>query len=266
VDTSGRREGVELARAEFPSVRTIDAGGNAGFAAGCNAGVRVALNEDASHVLFLNPDAEVEPGFLAPMIEAAAEPQVGIVAGLVLLPEGDRVWAAGGDFDPRRSAGINIGEGRPLGDLYLEPRDVPFASGCFMLVRREVFETVGLFDERYFLYMEDLDLCRRAAAQGGWRTRYEPRARCRHKVHGAAGGSFDDPGPTTLYYGTRNRVLYAREHLRGAERAVALGFLAASRAVLAAQALGRGRSERARLHLRAVADGLLGRTGSRDLS
>ena len=138
-------------------------------------------------------------------------------------------------MDPWRSTGFNVGEGDLDGPRHRVARDVPFASGCFLLIKREVFENLGPLDERFYLYMEDLEFCRRAV-RAGYRIRYEPRAECVHSVHGALGGTLSDPGPSTLYYVTRNRVLYARDYLTGVERPVALGFLLASRGLRALQA------------------------------
>lgn len=262
VDNSGCGEGRALVTREFPALETLDAGPNRGWAAGTNVGVRAALAIGATHVLFVNADATVAPDFLAPMVEACT-PDVGIVTGKILLPRdagAPRIWAAGGHIDRLRSVGVNEGEGEFDGPRFDAPRDVDFATGCLALVRREVFERVGLLDERLYLYMEDVDFSERVA-NAGFRLRYEPRATAVHRVHGAVGGTREAPGPVTTYYLTRNRFLYARERLRGTARAVALARLVVTRGAKVVADLARGRHARARLIVRASLDGLRGVTG-----
>lgn len=264
VDNSGRGAGA-FVRDEFPGLEVHDAGPNRGWAAGCNVGTRVALASGVDHVLFVNTDVVVEPGFLAPMLEAISLPRVGAVTGKLLLPAKPgwprRIWSAGGRIERLRSVGVNEGEGALDGPSFDAPRDVSFATGCLLLVRREVFEAVGLLDERMYLYMEDVDFSERVT-RAGYRIRYEPRAVAVHKVHGAIGGVPDEPGPITVYYLTRNRFIYARERLHGPTRVAALSHLLLTRAVKASVDLLRGRPARAKLIVRATYDGLRGAMGA----
>ncbi len=263
VDNSGRGEGADLARREFARVLPIDPGRNTGFAGGCNLGMRAALEAGADHILLLNSDATLAPGAVEALVAAAGQPGVGIVTGKVLVAGSDppRIWSAGGALHPLRGIGVNVGEGEADRGQHDRARDVDFASGCLLLATRAALERVGLFDERYFLYLEDVDLCLRAR-RAGFRVRYEPRAVARHRVHGATGGA-DDGGaatPTALYYLTRNRHLLVRRH-HPLRYPLFLAYNAVARAARIAAALVRGRRERARAEAQGFRDGLVGRFG-----
>jgi GT2 family glycosyltransferase len=265
VDNSGCGEGVDLACREFPRVETIDPGWNTGFAGGCNLGIRAALEAGASHVLLVNNDATLAPGAVDALIAAAEESRVGIVTGKVLIAGSDppRIWAAGGALSSLRGIGRNVGEGEIDCGQHDHARDVDFASGCFLLATRAALKRTGLFDERYFLYLEDLDLCLRAR-RAGFLVRFEPRAVASHRVHGATrgrGGVTPEPMPIVLYYLARNRHLLVRRH----HPLIYPLFLAysAARTVKVATAFLRGHRDQAWAEWHGFWDGLFGRSGAR---
>jgi GT2 family glycosyltransferase len=152
---------------EMPEVELIRSDHNRGFAGGANIGIRRALEGDAVYVWLLNNDTEVEPGTLSALVATAeADPRVGIVGGV--LPDawgGGRIDAWTGVTKPATGPGDRL----------------DYITGACMLVRRAVFEEVGLFDEAYFFYFEDADLCRRAGA-AGWRLAVAPEARVTHRI------------------------------------------------------------------------------------
>jgi N-acetylglucosaminyl-diphospho-decaprenol L-rhamnosyltransferase len=201
---------------ELP-VRAVQAGRNAGFGAGCNLG---AVGGRAPLILLLNPDTEVQDGALERMIEVFDADADGAV---VLL--GPRLVAADGSLmhSMRRYQRVSSTWARAFYLHRLFPRarwaneivaraeayDVPatpeWVSGACMLVRRVAFEGVGGFDERFFMYCEDEDLCRRLRAAGG-EVRYEPSAVVAHRGGHSA--------PRASLYGVlaRSRIAYARKH------------------------------------------------------
>ena len=160
-----------------PAAKLLPQGGNLGFGAACNAGARAAANE---LLLFLNPDAVVAPGFRdaieLPLLEGR-----GWAAwqGLVTAEGGSVVNTAGGvvHFTGIAWAG---GAGRPVAEAPREPREVAFASGACLAVRREAWERIGGFCEPFFLYHEDTDLSLRLW-RAGERVGIEPRAICEHE-------------------------------------------------------------------------------------
>ncbi len=172
--------------------------GNTGYAGGMNAALAFAAAETAAdHTLLLTPDALVAPDTIAQLVAALhAEPVAGIAGPVVVYRAGpDRLIGAGGAIDRRRARA-------PLhrtiqGD---EPYGVDWIDGCCMLVRRELAAAVGGFDERYFLYFEETDLCWRAT-RAGWRVLLVPGAEVAHEKVGAQASYY-------YYYMNRNRYLF----------------------------------------------------------
>jgi GT2 family glycosyltransferase len=148
-------DGVELIRSEQ----------NLGFAGGANLGIRRALERGADYVWLLNNDTEVELGTLTALVdEAESDPRVGIVGAV--LPE---AWG-GGRVNQWTGVTRNV----------TDPGERPdYIAGTCMLVKRRVFERIGLFDEAFFFYYEDADFCRRAR-DAGWGLAVAPDALVEH--------------------------------------------------------------------------------------
>ena len=210
---------------------------NGGFGAGCNLGIERALRDapQLRHVLLVNPDATARPGMLAALLDCAREhPEAGVVGGLILLNDGRttwfengawRPWTLGGSHVPappgvNGSGGNGSGGNRASADEY----DTSFVTGALMLLDADLLRSGLRFDERYFLYCEDMDLCRQVVARG--RTlRITRRAVLLHASGGTLG---DEPvvlgvlRASQLHWLTRNSVLLARKWLPWPQRWCAL--------------------------------------------
>ena len=158
-------------RAAFPDVRLIESD-NAGFAAGCNRGIRVTTSE---LILLINPDATVGPGTLDALITRLdARPDVAVIGPRIVDPDGIAELSFGSMLTPQaecRQLLLIRGRGLPLIAGYVEhltraEREVDWVSGACLLVRRPDAEAAGLLDERYFLYKEDVDFCAAIRAHG----------------------------------------------------------------------------------------------------
>lgn len=161
---------------------------NRGYGGAANAGV-ATLGADVDLVLIANPDIEFAPGSLDVLAAAAlATPQAGSVGPLVLQPDG-RPYPSARNL-PSLRTGIGhalfgtVWPGNPWSRSYRQEddvteRDAGWLSGACVLVRRTAFEEVGGFDERYFMYFEDVDLGARLG-RAGWRNRYVPDAVVTH--------------------------------------------------------------------------------------
>ncbi len=211
VDNASADGSAEAVASEFPRVELIRNEANLGFAEGNNIGIARALELGAQHVVVLNNDVEVDPGFVVALLdEAARRPDAASLGSKILFASPpDLIWFAGAAYDPR--SGYN---GRQRG--YREHDDGRFdevvqtdrACGAAILVPRTVLERVGLFDPELFLYNEDTDWSLRARAAG--LSHYVvPASVVHHKVSAASGG---ESSPTTLYYGCRNSVVVAERH------------------------------------------------------
>jgi GT2 family glycosyltransferase len=195
VDNASGDGSVEMVREEFPEAEGIAAGGNLGFGRATNVGVRAG---NGDYVLTLNPDTRVTSGALDRLIAVLDDRPEAAAAGPRLeLPGGGVDHAAARAFPTvLGTLGHFTGlarRGRVPASLALyravpeEAGPVDLVCGACMLVRRSALDEVGAFDEGYWMYMEDIDLCYRLA-QAGWKTWYEPEARVVHLKGGTVGG------------------------------------------------------------------------------
>jgi GT2 family glycosyltransferase len=183
VDNGSTDGSAALVRSAFPEVQLIPLAENRGFAAGNNAGIRGLRTR---YVLALNNDTIAEPGWAEALVAAAeGDAGVGAVASRIVFADRPEVLDAAGLAAAWDGNGYNIGLGEPATE-HLEPREVFGACAGAALYRRAMLDDVGLFDERYFAYVEDTDLAWRAQL-AGWRCLYAPDAVVRH-VHSGTGG------------------------------------------------------------------------------
>jgi N-acetylglucosaminyl-diphospho-decaprenol L-rhamnosyltransferase len=222
VDADSQDHTADVVASEFPDVRLIRSR-NGGFGYANNRGLMTC---DARYVLFLNPDTEILQGSFSDLVAGLdRRPQVGLVG--VRQVDGD------GELDPTirrfpnalRALGDNFSAervpGRPrwLGEreinleLYDTEVECDWTSGSFMLARREALESSGYFDERFFMYSEETDLCRRIKT-AGWQVRHLPSMTIRH--YGA-----DVPmKPSLESLQFHSRIAYARKHFSRLHRAL----------------------------------------------
>jgi GT2 family glycosyltransferase len=233
VDNTPNDPALEGALSPYPDIKLIRAPENLGFGRGNNLGIEWALtNTDSEFIFILNNDAMVEPGTLQRLeLAMEAHPEAGIVAPRIVLAEDTNVlWYGGGEVDWRRGGGIVPGVlGASTAPLAMHSRHITFASGCAMLIRREVLEKIGGFDDRYFMYEEDLELCLRTI-EHDWKIWYEPHALVMHKVQGSLRKrsegyipllSPDNPRLAFYcYHIVRNRLVNMWLHARGRNRLV----------------------------------------------
>lgn len=183
-------------------LRVIKNKKNLGYAGGNNVGIRWALKNGADYVLILNPDVVVRKGAIGQLLVAAKVSGAGIVGPKILTPDG-KIWSAGGIIDKKRFTAGLIGVGETDRGQYRQAREVDFISGTAMLVSRKVFEEVGLLDERYFLYYEDVDFCQRVKL-AGFKIVFAPKAVVVHKESTSVGKQ----SGLKEYYLARNHWLF----------------------------------------------------------
>ena len=163
VDNASTDGTPEMVRQQFPQVRLRQNDRNLGFAAGNNVGIKLALDEGAEYVMLLNQDTTVATDCFVRLEEAAKESPFGVFAPLQLRYDGSGI-------DPGMRKGMLIESGEFIDDLWRGQRRKTYplkeAYGGAVLFHRTVFEAVGLFDECFFLYGEDEDLCRRIRRAG----------------------------------------------------------------------------------------------------
>jgi len=195
-------------------IRTIVSADNVGVAAGNNIGIRAALNDGCDYVLLLNNDTEFPADMFERLLYGIGEYQSDIIVPKKMyFDEPNRIWCAGGYFvriDARLDVYLSKHYG--IGEIdkgqYDVPRSIEYSPTCCMLIKRAVFDKIGLMDERYFVYCDDTDFCYRAIL-AGVRMWYMPSAVLLHKVSSLTQG---DTSPFSIRYMTRNRVYFILKH------------------------------------------------------
>jgi N-acetylglucosaminyl-diphospho-decaprenol L-rhamnosyltransferase len=244
VDNASSDGSAERAARTFPSVRLVSNAFNRGFAAAANQGIAATA---APYVFLLNPDAEVSAGTLGGLVKLAEEhPRVGALGVLVRAPDGSIYPSA------RTVPGLAVGLGHAFLGL-VKPdnrysraytmadwdrrseRDVEWVSGAAMLLRRAALEEVGPFDEGYFMYVEDVDLCTRLRRRG-WAVRFTPELEVAHE-----GGVSTARSRRMFFEHARSASRYFARHRSPGPLALLRPFVRAAlwaRAWLAARKLG----------------------------
>lgn len=162
VDNDSKDASFEKARHLFSRAHFIKNSANVGFAQGNNVGIRFALEKFADFVFILNNDTLIESDTLTNLVkQSIAHPKAGIVSPLIKEADGKTIWFAGGTLDFKKMRANHI-----FAKITDKPYQSEYLSGCAMLIKKEVFQKIGLFDERYFLYYEDADLSYRSKQEG----------------------------------------------------------------------------------------------------
>jgi GT2 family glycosyltransferase len=218
---NGSGDHVDQIKASFPQVNLLKHNRNLGFSRAVNI---VSQKSSSAYIVFLNPDTLVTNGvFKSVKIFMDANPDVAIIGPKILDPDGC-VQGSARAFPTFRS--VLAGRRSLIVKLFPNsriacasilsnnsdgktPMEVDWVSGACMFVRREALDEVGLFDERFFLYWEDIDLCKRMAA-GGWKVIYYPLAAVEHAV----GGSSERNLVRSVFEFHKSAYIYFMKHLK----------------------------------------------------
>ncbi|OGD92749.1 hypothetical protein A2697_01135 [Candidatus Curtissbacteria bacterium RIFCSPHIGHO2_01_FULL_41_44] len=215
-------DGSHEAFSKIKDVHFIRSEENLGYTGGNNLGIRHALKRQANYILVLNNDTIVDHLLLVNLLKATKNgdivcPKVYFAPGFEFHKErykkqerGSIIWYAGGKIDWDNIIGRHIGVDQKDKGQFAKRHPIDLATGACMLVKSHVFEKIGFFDEKYFLYLEDMDFCVRAK-KAGFKIIFEPKAILWHKNAATAGGS---GSRLQDYFITRNRLLFAIKYAR----------------------------------------------------
>jgi GT2 family glycosyltransferase len=199
VDNGSRDGSPEYIRSRYPSVVLVTLPGNSGFAGGCNAGIGIARG---SYIALLNNDTRVDSEWLQKLVTSAeANPGAGMWASKILNFNDPQLIDNVGLLLYRD--GLGRGKGRLERDRgqYDQPGEALFPSGCAGLYRRKMLDEIGLFDEDFFAYADDVDLGLRGRL-AGWSCIYVPEARVYHR-YSSSSSSYS---PLKAFLVERNRI------------------------------------------------------------
>jgi len=198
--------------ANAPEIRLIRNATNLGFAGGCNVGIRDALHRGTDYVLLLNNDTIVAPDFLSQLVRVAeSDEKIGAVSPKILFfDHPDRLNYAGGEQRQWRLFPKVFGL-RQLDDgSYDKIREVSFLTGCAFLIKAEVVRKIGVMEQIYFHFYEDIEWSLRVL-KAGYKTFYVPAAKIRHKEHYVTDRNQGDG--FIEFHLARANMIFARKHV-----------------------------------------------------
>ena len=162
IDNDSKDGSLEEAKKEYSRAHYIKNDRNLGFAAGNNVGIRFALEKGADYVWLVNNDAKVERDTLTKLVEAGEQhPRSGILSPLILHAETKNIWFGKGTIDWVKMRTIHVSP-----PTLMRSYSSDYICGCAMLIKKDVFKSIGLLNEKYFLYYEDADFSVKAARAG----------------------------------------------------------------------------------------------------
>lgn len=223
VDNGSTDGSVSGIKAQYPEVDILQNGENKGFAGGYNRGIDYALIWGADYILIINNDCLIkDTNLLEGLIKTfKTNDKIGLISPKIYFAPGFEfhknryqdtergkvIWYAGGYFDWDNIHAVHRGLDEADHGQYDKIEEVDFISGACMLIKREVIEKVGLFDEKYFLYFEDCDFQKRVS-DAGFKRYYNGRVAIYHKVSRSTGiGSI-----LTDYFHARNRLIFGMKY------------------------------------------------------
>lgn len=192
---------------------------NLGFSGGNNVGIKIALSENSDYILLLNNDTIVDENLIYELLKVIeSNDDIGIVVPKIYFSKGSEfhknrykenekgrvIWYAGGIMDWKNVIGHHRGVDEVDLGQFNKKEETEFATGCCLLIKKEVLQKIGLLDEKYFLYYEDNDLSKRVK-NAEYKIIYVPEAFLWHNNAGSTGGSGSN---LQDYYITRNRMLF----------------------------------------------------------
>lgn len=219
---NGSTDGSLEALSGLKDIHLVTSFENLGFSGGANLGINYALKRNCDYIIILNNDTVVDK--LAVQKLAGASRAGDIISPKIYFAPGFEfhktrykkdqlgkvIWYAGGKIDWDNIIGTHVGVDEVDNGQFNRRRQIDLATGACMLVKRQVFEKIGLFDEKYFLYLEDMDFCVRAL-KANFKILFEPKSIIWHKNAGSTGGS---GSRLQDYYITRNRLLFAAKYAK----------------------------------------------------
>lgn len=214
VDNGSTNHPARLSQ-KYPYIHSIEHPTNIGFSGGNNIGIKYALSHGAEYIWLLNNDTIVDKRACFSLVQALEKYHTGIAGSKIYFAPGFEyhkarykddergkvLWYAGGIIDWDNMYASHRGVDEVDNGQYEHSEETSFVTGCSMMISSDVVRKIGMLNESYFLYYEDVEFCLRAR-DSGFSLKYVPMSKVWHKNS----GSSDGPGGTTqAYYQTRNR-------------------------------------------------------------
>lgn len=193
---------------------------NIGVAAGNNQGIEFALKDGSTHTLLLNNDIEFDNiNLLGEFYNTAIKNNESFIIPKILYFDSRKIWMAGGELLKWIGGNRHIGTG-DREEMHNEAKYFDYAPTCFMLIKNDIFREIGIMDEKYFVYYDDLDFIWRSN-KAGHKIYYIPNLVVLHKVSSSTGGQ---ESLFAVYYTTRNMIYFIRKNYNGVLYFCALSY------------------------------------------
>ncbi|MFH1528457.1 MAG: glycosyltransferase family 2 protein [Bacteroidota bacterium] len=218
LDNNSPDNSFEIFQNKFPDLEIINTGSNLGYTGGINFGLKILAARNSDYILVLNNDTIVEPDFLEHLVDSMEENKLAAAACGTILCEHNReeIWYAGGAMVEWRGLAVHNGKGKKFTE-YIKvhsPQKTSFVTGCSILFRRSILTKIGFEDERFYMYLDDIEYSKRIKKLG-FELLYVPRSIIYHKVLG------EKDSPFKLYYSVRNRYLLIKSSFQGTNYVIA---------------------------------------------
>lgn len=201
IDNASSDDSIKSIEGMFNNLEVIKLSENTGFAKANNIGIERAIEQGYEYSLIVNNDVIVDKRMLSQLLKYADEDTI-TIPKIYYYDNKKLIWSAGGYIDKKtaeaKHRGIREEDIGQYDELYLSQ----VATGCCMLINNKIFKTIGMFDENYFMYCEDTDLCMRIVDKG-YKILYVPTAKLWHKVSSSSGG---ESSAFKVYYIARNKL------------------------------------------------------------
>lgn len=212
VDNSSTDNSYAILKRQFSNIKIIKNKINSGYAGGNNRGIKYAINKKAEYIFIINPDSIISETCINELVNKMSEDNsIGMASPKIYYyDKSNIIWYAGSNIDWKRGLTPHIGcNEKDLGQYDLNTY-TDRVSGCAVMIKAEILNRTGLFDERYFLYFEETDLSLRFRHYG-YKMAYVATAKCWHKISKTTGGYY---GSIYQYYMTRNNLLFMKIHCK----------------------------------------------------
>lgn len=247
VDNNTPHPDATMLYENYPKVIPVLPGANLGFSGGCNAGIKQSQQDNCDYFFILNNDARISMKILDTLVETmAADSSIGIIGPLIRNPNLGETYLGQTINWERGKTRYRIVEDDEIESLS-ECVEVDLVEGCGMLFRRTALEAVGGFDERYFLYFEDTDICVRTR-NAGFKTIVHTKSTMDHAMSQTTG----EGSPLREYYLVRNGLLFFSIH--GKQHGSHPRRFAASKLIIGLRYMIRGEFARGRSYIYGILD------------
>lgn len=257
IDNASKKNEAENISQLFPEVMAIRSETNGGFSAGNNIGIQWALKQGYEYITLLNNDTVISPDMLELLRQNTSDTSVS-APKMLYFSKPDTIWYGGGKIN-RKTGNAEHAYMNQKDTEEDEIRKCDYATGCCIMIPTSVFKKVGLLDEKFFMYAEDSDFCLRLK-ENAIDINYVPKAKLWHKISQSTGG---DESAFSIYYMTRNRILYMKDHKKEFAK-TALAYTVITRLIRMVQMRMKGKPEW-RAFQKGIHDGLRGVTGIVDI-